>query len=117
MKVHVNSVFFGISELLVKSDLWKLGALNCGGTSRSWSVETIWRWRYRKVKGLNARLRALTLNPCCHVVWSTRPVAARRASSCQSWNGSALRIRLLLLRESFYGGGCNLRRSLFDVLQ
>jgi hypothetical protein len=43
MKVHVNSVFFGISELLVKSDLWKLGALNCGGTSRSWSVETIWR--------------------------------------------------------------------------
>jgi hypothetical protein len=43
MKVHVNSVFFGISELLVKSDPWKLYALNCGGTSRRWSVETAWR--------------------------------------------------------------------------
>jgi hypothetical protein len=40
MKVHVNSVFFGISELLVKSDLWKLCAFNRGGTSRNWSVET-----------------------------------------------------------------------------
>ena len=32
-------------------------------------------------------------------------------------HGSALQIRLLPLRESFYGGGCNLSRSLFDVLQ
>jgi hypothetical protein len=32
MKVHVNSVFFGIFELLVKSDLWKICALIRGGT-------------------------------------------------------------------------------------
>jgi hypothetical protein len=30
---------------------------------------------------------------------------------------AALRIRLFPLRESFYGGGGNLRRGLFDVLQ
>jgi hypothetical protein len=55
MKVHVNGVFFGISERLVKSDLWKMCALNCGGTSRGCSGQTIWHQWYRKVKGLNDR--------------------------------------------------------------
>jgi hypothetical protein len=41
MKVHVNSVFFGISELLVKSGLWKMCALIRGGTSRGRPGETI----------------------------------------------------------------------------